>query len=55
MQIKFKFKEFEIVLWKMRYFRLCRDSNPGLSIAGGKRLFFRSKISNSLNLNLKTA
>ena len=26
-------KEFEIFLWKKRHIRLCRDLNPGLSIA----------------------
>ena len=30
----FRFKEFEIFLSKKRRFRLCRDSCPGLSIAG---------------------
>ena len=34
MQIKFKFKEFEIFLWKKRRFQLRWDSSPGLSIAG---------------------
>ena len=29
-----KFKELKIFLWKKRHFQLCRDSNPGLTIAG---------------------
>ena len=58
----FKFKEFEIFLWKKRRFRLRWDSSPSFSIAGRllglesqrsqKRLFFHRKISNSLDLNL---
>ena len=43
MQIKFKFKEFEIFLWK--------NERPGLeSQRSRKRLYVHRKISNSLNL-----
>ena len=60
---KFKFKEFEIFLWKKRRFRMCRDSSPGSSISGrlgnrktrarilaqSKASLFHRKISNSLH------
>ena len=32
MQIELKFKDFEILLWKKKRFRLCRNSIPGLSM-----------------------
>ena len=48
MQIKFKFKEFEIFLWEIRP----TIERPGLeSQRSRERLFFHRKISNSLNLN----
>ena len=51
MQIKFKFKGFEIFLWKKKRFRLAIE-RPGLeSQHSQKRLFFYRKISNSLNLS----
>ena len=51
MQIQFKFKEFEIFLWKKNAFD-CAVERPGLeSQRNRKRLFFDRKISNSLNIN----
>ena len=47
-QIKFLiFKELNIFLWKKRRFQLCRDLNPGLSIAG-VRYFCLDKVDNDI-------